>query len=161
MIHMGDEYGHTKNGNNNTWCQDNDLNWFQWNNLHTKEPGLFVFLSKLIDFRKAHRVLHSGNFVSNVDIDWHGKDRPSSPDWSNESRFVAFTMKDVLMQAYIYVAFNTSHLPATVVLPKDKIWVTVLNTAQAPPDDFPDALPPVGDTIHMLSYSSVILKAAF
>ena len=33
MFHMGDEYGHTKMGNNNTWCQDNDLNWFLWDEL--------------------------------------------------------------------------------------------------------------------------------
>ena len=33
MILMGDEYGHTRKGNNNAWCQDNDLNWFLWDQL--------------------------------------------------------------------------------------------------------------------------------
>lgn len=64
MIHMGDEYGHTKRGNNNTWCQDNNLNYFQWDQLDSKEAGLFRFVSKLIEFRKAHKVLHSNHFVS-------------------------------------------------------------------------------------------------
>jgi len=161
MIHMGDEYGHTKNGNNNTWCQDNNLNWFKWDELEDKEPGFFRFCSKLINFRKTYRVLHAGSFVNDSDIEWHGKDDPVTPDWSHESRFVSFTLKDVNVQEYIYVAFNTSHLPINVVLPGDKIWVKVLDTAQATPNDFPEDLPPVGDAIPMQSYSSLILKAAF
>lgn len=65
MLHMGDEYGHTKRGNNNTWCQDNELNWFDWNKLNTQEEGgLFRFVSNLIHFRKNHKVLHSESFVS-------------------------------------------------------------------------------------------------
>ena len=59
--------------------------------------------------------------ISFADIEWHGKDDPFIPDWSHESRFVAFTMKDIDLQEYIYVAFNTSHLSITVVLPRDKI----------------------------------------
>ncbi|NGX62646.1 MAG: hypothetical protein KR126chlam6_00044 [Candidatus Anoxychlamydiales bacterium] len=51
MIYMGDEYLHTKNGNNNTWCQDNKLNYFLWNN----EIKFFDFIKFLIEFRNKHK----------------------------------------------------------------------------------------------------------
>lgn len=50
MVLMGDEYGHTKKGNNNTYCQDNALNYFQWNQL--KKSPLPSSLTKLIEVRK-------------------------------------------------------------------------------------------------------------
>ena len=40
------------------------------------------------------------------DIEWHGASNASVPDWSQDSRFVAFTLKDVQHSQYIYVAFN-------------------------------------------------------
>jgi len=49
MLLMGDEYGHTKLGNNNTWCQDNFLNYFHWG-----EKRLQGFISTLTSFRKSH-----------------------------------------------------------------------------------------------------------
>ncbi len=51
MINMGDEYGHTKLGNNNTWCQDNELNWFFWSELETSS-SLVHFWKLMIDFRQ-------------------------------------------------------------------------------------------------------------
>jgi len=51
MIYMGDEYLHTKNGNNNTWCQDNKLNYFLWN----KELKIFDFIKFLIEFRDKNK----------------------------------------------------------------------------------------------------------
>lgn len=45
MLLMGDEYGHTKQGNNNTWSHDNRLNWFQWDTLD-QHPSLFAFCQK-------------------------------------------------------------------------------------------------------------------
>ena len=38
MLLMGDEAGHTRRGNNNPWCQDNELNWFDWDLPRTNEP---------------------------------------------------------------------------------------------------------------------------
>ncbi|MCB1113210.1 MAG: glycogen-debranching protein [Chlamydiia bacterium] len=52
MITMGDEYGHTKVGNNNTWCQDNILSWFNWHELSTNLT-LFKAVQALIRLRKS------------------------------------------------------------------------------------------------------------
>jgi len=158
MIHMGDEYGHTKRGNNNTWCQDNELNYYLWEQ-NQKEEGLLPFFSKMIHFRKTYTILQNNKFVSHDDIKWHGKHDPSKPDWSEKSRFVAFTLMDTIMNEFIYVAFNTSHLQEKIVLPFDRIWLRVVDTSRDYPDDFVDDLPPVGDEIYMQPYSAVVLKA--
>jgi isoamylase len=53
MIVAGDECGRTQNGNNNAYCQDNEISWFDWKNRDSK---LFEFTKKLIAFRKQHAV---------------------------------------------------------------------------------------------------------
>jgi glycogen operon protein len=53
MILGGDEMGHSKKGNNNTYCQDNELSWLDWKNA---DKELIEFTSRLIDFRKQHPV---------------------------------------------------------------------------------------------------------
>jgi isoamylase len=50
MLLMGDEYGHSKNGNNNSWCHDNQINYFQWD-LLKKDNSLFNFINLLINCR--------------------------------------------------------------------------------------------------------------
>ena len=86
MLLMGDEYGHTKEGNNNAWCQDNELNWFRWD--HLKETQDFYrFYRKMVQFRKAHPILHRDRFLTNEDVIWHGT-QPFTPDWGTESGFL-------------------------------------------------------------------------
>ena len=53
MLLMGDEIGHSKGGNNNSYCHDSALNWFDWDDLQT-HAALFRFTRHLIAFRKAH-----------------------------------------------------------------------------------------------------------
>ena len=55
MINAGDESGRTQNGNNNTYCQDNELSWLKWK-WDKDAKQLFEFTSKLIQFRKEHPV---------------------------------------------------------------------------------------------------------
>jgi pullulanase/glycogen debranching enzyme len=50
MVLMGDEYGHTRGGNNNPYCQDNELNWFLWDELEKNKP--FSFFKFMIAFNK-------------------------------------------------------------------------------------------------------------
>lgn len=66
---MGDEYGHTKNGNNNTWCHDSPLNWFQWEKLDS-ESDFFRFYQMAIQFRKDNPILSQKDFLSSSDITW-------------------------------------------------------------------------------------------
>ena len=56
MLLGGDEIGRTQRGNNNAWCQDNDISWVDWSLLE-RNGELFGFVSRLVRFRKAHRSL--------------------------------------------------------------------------------------------------------
>ena len=57
MIYAGDEFGNSTDGNNNPYCQDNDISYVDWRMLG-KNTEYFEFVKKLIDFRKNHKILH-------------------------------------------------------------------------------------------------------
>ena len=51
MVQMGDEYGHSKGGNNNTYCHDSGLNWVDWQQVGADAGGFGRFMRRLINFR--------------------------------------------------------------------------------------------------------------
>jgi glycogen operon protein len=61
MIHGGDELGHTKSGNNNTYCQDNELSWYNWRP-DEFGSGMFDFASAMVAFRRENPVLRRRKF---------------------------------------------------------------------------------------------------
>ena len=63
MLLAGDEFGRTQNGNNNAYCQDNGLNWIDWENGADGGSDLIDFVRKLIALRKAYAILHRGRFI--------------------------------------------------------------------------------------------------
>lgn len=123
MILMGDEYGHTRHGNNNPYVQDNELNWFLWYELEEK-PHMFHFVQTLIAFRKSHPELREPHFLELHALDWHGA-LPYQPDWSGTSRFIAFSTKQ---GQRLYIAFNANYLPIDVQLPSDATWRVFVDT---------------------------------
>lgn len=161
MLLMGDEYGHTKQGNNNAWCQDNELNWFLWDDL--ENIPFYRFYKKLIQFRKKHLQLNKDAFLTEKDIIWHGSDG-NAPKWDQDNKFVAFTLVDSLHREDLYVAFNASDQDVSTTLPnssKGKHWHWIVATHHNPPEDFYDELksPLAQSKIAMPPYSSVVLKA--
>lgn len=150
MIFMGDEMAHTKYGNNNTYAQDNELNWINWHRLDER-AGLFEFFSRCIAFRKAHPVLrrryhlHERDMIDSgyPDISWHGL-REGKPDWSPHSRTLAFmlcgkhaTMLPAQMvDDHIYVAMNMHWEDHTFELPRlrdGRRWHLFADTARPTP----------------------------
>ena len=63
MLLAGDEFGRTQNGNNNTYCQDNELNWLDWPAVAAGGQEQIDFVRKLIALRKAYPILHRGRFL--------------------------------------------------------------------------------------------------
>ncbi len=61
MLLSGDEFGNTQFGNNNAYCQDNEISWLDWTLLDSNRE-LFDYVRRLIAFRKAHPVLRSENY---------------------------------------------------------------------------------------------------
>ncbi|MBD3271848.1 MAG: glycogen debranching enzyme, partial [Elusimicrobia bacterium] len=150
MILAGDEFCNTQNGNNNAYCQDNELSWLDWELLN-KNREIFNFYKRMIAFRKAHPVLrNSGHFQNRdymgsgfPDISWHGQSAWYA-DWSPESRLLAFLLcgkhakGGSVQDNYIYVAMNMHwemhgfQLPG---LPAGLRWHMFANTDMAPPND--------------------------
>lgn len=134
MIQMGDEYGHTKHGNNNSWCQDNEMNWFHWDQIKTKEH-FFNFVKELVRFRKETPIFHKKDFFDDKDVRWHGL-ALNEPDWENENSLIALTMHDKgEEEPTLYIAFNASHLEQTFTVPEldGKNWFKYLDSSQPSP----------------------------
>eukprot|EP00252_Welwitschia_mirabilis_P001050 TRINITY_DN11018_c0_g1_i1.p1 TRINITY_DN11018_c0_g1~~TRINITY_DN11018_c0_g1_i1.p1 ORF type:complete len:788 (-),score=129.70 TRINITY_DN11018_c0_g1_i1:67-2430(-) len=172
MLTMGDEYGHTKGGNNNTYCHDNDINYFRWDKKELKEKK-FRFCSLMAKFRRECKVLGLEDFPTAEVLQWHGH-QPDLPDWSDPSRFVAFTLADSV-KGDLYIAFNASHLPVIVTLPDRPgfKWEPLVDTSKVSPYDFLSEDVPdrsiaiaqysqflISNVYPMLSYSSIILVSS-
>jgi isoamylase len=94
MIAHGDEVGRTQQGNNNAYCQDNELTWIDWN-LDTSETQMLAFTSALVALRKEHAVFRRRRFFAGDaahggksdlgDIEWFSSDGTEMDelDWRN------------------------------------------------------------------------------
>lgn len=139
MLHMGDEYGHSKGGNNNTWCHDSSLNWFLWDKL-SDNRSFYRFYRAMIHFRKKNHLLQRTSFLTANDVDWHGSE-PFKADWDHQHPFIAYTLKDPSQHRDLYAAFNAQNNSVRVTLPKPsepRQWRFVVNTANLPPSDYYD-----------------------
>ncbi len=88
MLLSGDEMGRTQQGNNNAYCQDNDISWINWD-LAKQNAGLVRFFQLMIAFRKRCPMLRRDTFAldgsTGFHVTWHGTKRMSA-DWGPESR---------------------------------------------------------------------------
>jgi glycogen operon protein len=150
MILMGDEVARTQNGNNNTYCHDNELNWLDWT-LFKKNPDVFNYAKQIIRFRHAHPALRNRYHFQNrdyvgsgyPDISFHGT-RAWNADWSGTSLTFAFLLcgkhakQGTVHDNYIYAAMNMHwetldfELPH---LPEGMRWHVFANTSMPSPGD--------------------------
>jgi isoamylase len=99
MILAGDELGRTQRGNNNAYCQDNEISWLDWKNV---DASLLQFVRALIDIRKQHTVLQRKRFFQGVhvrgsefkDLAWFRPDgeEMTRADWDAMGRAVSFLL---------------------------------------------------------------------
>lgn len=101
MMLMGDEYGHTKHGNNNTYGHDSRLSWFQWDALEKEREAFFRFCAKATHFRRKHPLLGRSEFLTSADVTWHEK------SWDDpESRFLMLQLHQHGGAGSLLAAFN-------------------------------------------------------
>ncbi len=173
MLLMGDEVCRTQQGNNNTYCQDNALNWLDWS-LQQENAEIFRFCKHLVAFRKAHPALRHPEFAAAgrgeagvLQITWHGT-RPWQPDWSGSSRVLAFTarLRTADQDDFIYAAFNMYWEPLRFELPATDsglAWHQFANTGLPAPADVavPNQEPRLPDPrqLRLAGRSAVVLVA--
>jgi glycogen operon protein len=98
MIQAGDEFGNSQQGNNNAYCQDNELGWVDWKQKKTNN-SLVDYCKSLINLRKLHPVFHNCIELKGLDyiacghpdVSFHGK-KAWYPDYSNYSRLIAIML---------------------------------------------------------------------
>ena len=115
MICMGDELRRTQHGNNNAYCQDNEISWFDWDLVH-KNGDIFRFVKLLIhsrllrDMSKPEFSMTLNSLLKTAEFRWHGV-RLNQPDWSDQSHTISFTVSSAggkLETHYIINAYTES-----------------------------------------------------
>ncbi len=150
MLLMGDEVGRSQQGNNNTYCHDNELNWLDWQ-LWQQNNDIFQFCQRCIAFRHAHPVLRHYSHLKHQDyigsgypdISWHGT-QAWQADWSEHCRTLAFMLcgqhakEGNHKDDFIYVGMNMhweAHGFELPQLPAGVNWHIFANTGCQPPHD--------------------------
>jgi glycogen operon protein len=168
MLLMGDEVRRTQQGNNNAYCQDNELSWFDWS-LVEKHQDLHRFVKRLIHLRRDLNVLESGEGLSlnrllqQSRLEWHGV-KLYQPDWGEDSHSLALTIRGerelfhLILNAYWEaLEFELPPLPAG----NRNGWRRVIDTALESPEDCCERARPIetGATYRAESRSVVMLVA--
>jgi len=169
MVLMGDEVRRTQRGNNNAYCQDNDISWFDWS-LLTSHGDVHRFVKELTAFRQRRDVvaqettLTLNQVLGRARIDWHGV-LLNRPDWSEHSHSLAFTLQSVRGQFLLHGMLNAYWKPLMFELPPAPAgygtWRRCIDTALASPDDINrwDVAPTVTTTTYEVHPRSVVLLA--
>ncbi len=165
MFAMGDEVRRTQRGNNNAYCQDNELAWFDWGLVEQHKDQL-QFVSKLIRFNLATPFFQEEHFwvapepISSTQIAFHGI-HLHQPDWSDHSHSIAFTLTNQTFGSAIHVMVNAYWEPLTFELPRTPYyrWQKIIDTAEVSPNDIhlPKKAPPVGGFFCEVKERSVVL----
>lgn len=126
MILGGDEFGRSQQGNNNPYCQDNRISWYDWNLIHSNGEHL-EFVRELIAFRKAHPSLRRNRFLTGETqknglpdaIWWHPDGRVmESNDWIHTPAFgMWLAAPDMLM-----ICFNPTGEIVPFILSSEYEW---------------------------------------
>ena len=167
MLLMGDEMRRTQLGNNNTYCQDNEISWMNWG-LQDKHADILRFLKRLIRVRLSLDVFQENHGLSlsqllhQAKISWHGVEL-DKPDWEYNSQSLAFTVQTRRERFHIILnAYKNAlefEIPPVSGLP-DSGWRRVIDTFFDSPDDFCSWLkaPFVRSTHYLVHpYSIVVL----
>jgi glycogen operon protein len=180
MLLGGDEMGRTQHGNNNAWCQDNEISWYDWEQLAANDE-LVAFTRKLIALRRAHAVFRRRSFLFGREVEgsglpdaaWFGSDgqRMTDEEWGSSPPVVGLFLngeeipspdvrgRQVLDESFLLL-FNGHHEDCEFTLPDGQFadaWTVVVDTAR-PELDPGDATLPAEHELDLVHHSLVLLR---
>jgi glycogen operon protein len=169
MILMGDEVRRTQRGNNNAYCQDNEISWFDWS-LVEKHADVHRFATLLIERRRLRDTTHERQRVSlhqllrRAKCSWHGV-KLGQPDWSGHSHSVAFTAELQKEKMLLHLILNAYWEPLEFELPpldNSGMWRRWIDTAlESPQDIVPwQTSPAISGSIYRAELRSVVVLFA-
>jgi len=150
MLLGGDEVMRTQKGNNNCYCQDNEMSWFNWD-FPKQNADILEFCKKAIAFRKRYTILQERKFLSGKDMDgdsvpdiaWFGEDGKEL-NWNNpELRVLCYQLDgsekpSELGDYHLFFIFSVDSKSHAIKLPQfeGKTWYRVVDTSRQSGDDF-------------------------
>ncbi len=171
MLSMGDEVRRTQHGNNNAYCQDNEISWFDWGDVK-KHADVLAFTKGLLRLRQsfgfvaADPRLTLDTLLRKYHIRWSGI-QLDQPDWTEHSHSLAVTVTSLDGQRRFHAMFNAYREALTFELPapEAKPWQRVIDTALGTGEDIatPETLKAVkavkAKTYEVTERSIVILSS--
>lgn len=140
MLLGGDEFRRTQRGNNNAYCQDNEVSWFDWSLLETHKE-IQRFTRAMIAFRRAHPVLRREKFYTDADIEWLAPNG-AAPDWAHQRQnsFACLILGQT--EPDLFLLFNADSRSVDFSIPAlrgGKVWRLAVDTSRTAPDDLFDS----------------------
>lgn len=150
MITAGDEFGRSQRGNNNSWCQDNEISWVDWS-LVQKNSELLRFFKGCIRLRRSHPVFMREDFFKQVDkeqqpseITWQST-LVGTEDWSESCQHLAFLLHGEKLEEGdddFFILLNGSRdesvqfqIPEVPQKLLGGVWRKIINSSAQPPQD--------------------------
>jgi len=183
MLLGGDEMGRTQGGNNNAWCQDSEISWFDWE-LSDERRHLLEFTRRVIRLRHDHAAFRRTNFLAGQDLDgqgipdawWFRPDgrRMTQRDWNREDGHIVGVFlngqelrevdehgRDIDDDSFLLL-FNAHYEDVEFQLPNERfgaVWCSELSTAD--PEEQPGAQRfDARARVHVPSRSLLVLRRA-
>ncbi|HEU0155415.1 MAG TPA: glycogen debranching protein GlgX [Stellaceae bacterium] len=143
MLLMGDEIRRTQAGNNNAYCQNNEVSWFDWT-LVDKHADIRRFVTETIGLRLARNLpverldMTLNELLRRQPVQWHGV-RLNAPDWSEQSHSLAATVRllgyPLLLHMIINAYWERLDFELPALGPTQGSWRRCVDTFLDPPDD--------------------------
>jgi isoamylase len=145
MITAGDEVARGQQGNNNAYCQDNPIGWFDWE-LPARNAGLLRFWTGLIALRRRNRALRRDEFWTGLpdergvpDVTWHGTEL-APPDWNDpQGRAFGCTIAGLDGEPDLHLMMNMHNQALEFRLDPGRSWARVVDTALDSPYDIAES----------------------
>ncbi|MGB7903705.1 MAG: glycogen debranching protein GlgX [Steroidobacteraceae bacterium] len=174
MLMAGDEFGRTQHGNNNAYCQDNEINWIDWT-LTERNAALVAFVRRLIDLRKSRLWLRRDTFLKGTrrgadtkDVTWlHPSGREmTDADWNDSSlASIAVLLNGAATRSAsssdLLVVFHADDKPTQMTLPAGpdgSTWGVLFDTSHEHPPRVMTSLA-AGTRLALQPRSTVLLES--
>jgi isoamylase len=178
MLQAGDEFGRSQEGNNNAYCQDNELGWIDWSRADTVEnAALRNFVQRLIHLRLEHNVFHRSRFsigepATPKEIRWfrpNGQERTSEDRQVPNPRCLGFLLSAATHPSqdgaplgddafFVILNADDDDIPFTLPLPSMGRWQCMIDTSNAGP--FSAADPEEDSSTYQVKPRSLVLLHA-
>ncbi|MXP22304.1 glycogen debranching protein GlgX [Gordonia sp. HNM0687] len=168
MLVMGDEVRRTQRGNNNAYCQDNMISWFDWD-LVERHADIHRFAARLIRYHTYPMgdglPLVLNELLERAEIEWHGV-WLYRPDWSDDSHSLAISLRSLRAEVCLHGMVNAYWEPLSFEIPstlsstgESSPWRRWVDTALPSPDDVGPwhTAPPVDGSEYTVQPRSVVV----